>query len=509
MQPHELEIFYDSQISEHLEEVRRLREQRNADCSKTRNLPAEILTKIIGILEHSDRDRWEWGWNKLSAWVQVTHVCRAWRAFALNEPRLWTNLVAVSPDWLTDVLSRSKSAPLRLRFSDGTRYSSKYIELLNTAVTSPERIEHLEIRSDSDLLSSFTKPAPMLESLEIRSNAEFPPDFLGGSAPRLRYIKSTRALPLEASWLANVVRLECQKVHFEAAWLSQLTTLALTEGWDAIDATSGAVRRVNVDTLLSALENMPSLQRLSFAPPKSFDAAPSSRSAPVHLHHLHDITVELGDKCEAMALIFDSLMVDSIHTLETIWPRRWVEIGTLRPVCHFFATYYEGPDLHVLRCTDRDTQFSISLDQYTVPALSFKEHHPRPLSDFMRLLPCCTPRILDTNITATNVDSSCLRLVKALHRAPVEELHVVSSSSVLHTLFKLSNRPNPSYPFLRRLHIKGLDDYDLVPRLKRWIAARRSVARLEHLVIKGCDFFEEEIDSLQKIPSPTVVTILP
>ncbi|KAG9220394.1 hypothetical protein CCMSSC00406_0006659 [Pleurotus cornucopiae] len=351
-------------------------------------------------------------WNRLSAWIQVTHVCRSWRAFALNEPRLWTNLVAVSPDWLTDVLSRSKSAPLRLRFSDGTRYSPKYIELLNTALTSPERIEHLEIRSDSDLLSSFTKPAPVLESLEIRSNAEFPPDFLGASILRGSQI---------------------------------------------------------------------------------------IRHGSLHLHHLRDITVDLGDKCEAMAPLFDFLVVDSIHTLETIWPQRWVEIGTLRPVCHFFATYYGGPDLHVLRCTDRDTQFSISLDLYTMPALSFKERHPRALSDFMRLLPCCTPRILDTNITATNVDSSCLKLVQALHHAPIEELHVVSSTSV----------PNPSYPFLRRLHIKGLDDYDLVPRLKRWIAVRRSVACLEHLVIKGCDFLEEEIESLQKIPSPTVVTILP
>ncbi len=179
-------------------------------------------------------------------------------------------------------------------------------------------------------------------------------------------------------------------------------------------------------------------------------------------------------------------------------------------MCDFFNTFYEGPDLHVLRCTNRDTEFSSSSDPYIVPALSFKERCPSPWLPLIQLLPRCTPRILDTNIRATHSDGSCVHFVKdALRYAPIEEVRVASSSTMLHTLFKLSNGPNPSYPSLRRLHIKGLDDHGLVPRLKRWIATRRSVAVLEHLVIKGCDFVEREFESLQKIPSPTVVTILP
>ncbi|KAF4597897.1 hypothetical protein AB1N83_011764 [Pleurotus pulmonarius] len=465
----ELENLYDSQISHHLAE----------------NIQSGIQTGIPCLR------------------VKVAQVCRTWRSFALNEPRLWGNLIDVPLRSLAEVFSRSNSAPLRLRVYDDSPDQT----LL--AAVSPERIEHLEICCHSKLSSWFTKPTPILKSLEMRSEAEFPPDFLGGSAPRLRYVKSSRALPLEASWLANVVRLECQKVHFESAWLSRLTSLELTEGWDTLDAATGAVQRLDVDTLLSALENMPLLQRLSFGPPRSFIPLPCSRATPVHFHDLRDITVKLGDRCEVMATIFDSLVVDSIRTLETIWPWRWVKTETLKPVCDFFNTFYEGPDLHVLRCTNRDTEFSSSSDPYIVPALSLKEFHPSPWSPFIQLLPRCTPRILDTNITATHVDSSCLKLVKALHRALIEELHVVSSSSVLRTLFKLANGPNPSYPFLQRLHIKGLDDYDLVPPLKRWIAARRYVARLEHLVISGCDFMEEEFESLQKIPPPTVVTILP
>ncbi len=81
MEPHNLEILYDCLISEHLAEIRRLCEQRNADCSKTRKLPAEILTKIFRILEYSVRNP---DWDTLSEWVKVTQVCRTWRSFALN-----------------------------------------------------------------------------------------------------------------------------------------------------------------------------------------------------------------------------------------------------------------------------------------------------------------------------------------------------------------------------------------------------------------------------------------
>ncbi|KAF4597903.1 hypothetical protein EYR38_006295 [Pleurotus pulmonarius] len=507
MGPQDLEILFDTRISEHLSEVRLLREQRNAGCSKTRNLPTELLTKIFCILEHSARDPW---CDYLSEWVGVTHVCRTWRTAALDEPRLWANLVLAPLKWVPELLARSKSAPLGLRFGDGARSVPVLAQIFDTAVASPERIAYLEIDSHIPLLSYFTRPAPLLELLEIRANDAFPPDFLGGWAPRLRHVKSSRALPLQAGWLDGVVRLECEQVHFEAPWLAQLTTLELSEGWDALDAASGVVQRLNVDTLLSALENMPLLQRLSLAPPHSFDAAPCTRATPLHLPHLHSITVTLGDKCEAMATLFDALTVDALHTLETVWPkRRWFDEGAaVGPIARFVDACYDGPALRVLRCTDEDTEFSSACDPYIVPALSFREYHPT-WATFAQLLPRCRPRVLVTYIQTVREDSRCLRLVQELERTHIEELCAISYGSVFRILFKSSNGPEPSFPSLRRIHIEGLSDYDLVRRLKLWIALRQPVANIEHLVVKGCSFSEEEMELLRKIPRSTVVTILP
>lgn len=60
----------DNHINAHFAEIRLLREQRNAACSRTRGMPPEILSKIFGIVYRS---------------------CR--HAAPLNEPTLWTEKV--------------------------------------------------------------------------------------------------------------------------------------------------------------------------------------------------------------------------------------------------------------------------------------------------------------------------------------------------------------------------------------------------------------------------------
>ncbi|KAG9226558.1 hypothetical protein CCMSSC00406_0005775 [Pleurotus cornucopiae] len=82
----ELEEFLDKQIHAHLAEIRLLREQRNAACSRTKVLPPEILSNIFGILDVT------YNLKKVLyphlRWKAVTHVCRAWRHVALNEPTI-------------------------------------------------------------------------------------------------------------------------------------------------------------------------------------------------------------------------------------------------------------------------------------------------------------------------------------------------------------------------------------------------------------------------------------
>ncbi|KAI0760535.1 hypothetical protein C8Q74DRAFT_1297055 [Fomes fomentarius] len=48
-------------------------------------------------------------------WIQLTHVCRTWRAAALNTPAFWGDLPYTRKDVFLKLLTRSKQAPLRVK----------------------------------------------------------------------------------------------------------------------------------------------------------------------------------------------------------------------------------------------------------------------------------------------------------------------------------------------------------------------------------------------------------
>lgn len=192
MGPQELEILYNNQISAHLAEVRRLREQRNADCSKTKHLPAEILSRIFDSLACSGYSPWF-----PLQWVAATHVCRTWRNVALNEPTLWTDFTNVHPKWLRETFARSKAAPLILQWPIGPTDDLDII--LEHVLNSLERIGELRIFSKGSFVDRLIQPAPFLESLAICNKIKLAPNFLGGVAPRLRWVISLGSLPLEGS----------------------------------------------------------------------------------------------------------------------------------------------------------------------------------------------------------------------------------------------------------------------------------------------------------------------
>lgn len=82
----------DNHINAHFAEIRLLREQRNAACSRTRGLPPEILSKIFGILDYTRN--FKSVYCPRLRWMSATHVYRSCRhAAPLNEPTLWTEKV--------------------------------------------------------------------------------------------------------------------------------------------------------------------------------------------------------------------------------------------------------------------------------------------------------------------------------------------------------------------------------------------------------------------------------
>lgn len=467
----ELADFYDSQIDAHHDpgEIRTLRERRNADCSQTRRLPPEILTKIFSILGTFN---YEGQYTHLK-WMAVTHVCRTWRDNALNEPTLWTDFTDIHPKWVREVFTRSKAAPLRLRYGYDECSSDALDFVVGALVKSPERIRELQVVDyDGSFIDRLTQPTPFLEFLAVELGAPmtFPPSFLGGVAPRLRSVRCSGPLPLEAGWLTNVRSLEYNgSLDSRAHLLTKLTSLKLERG-----ATHG----MSIATLLSALESSPSLECLLIVAASDMDTVSRPhRSTPLHLHHLRDITFDLGSKSR-MAKIFRYLRVDDIEKLCTSWSYNFQNVTMLEHVCHFFNTCYHGDDLrYVVYDMSRGLElYTRSVDE-AGPSLLFRLYAWADPSKIVKLLPRCVPRIL---LTRLRPDMKALALSEC---DTIEELRI--SSGHLHHHFCVNGTSLP-YPSLRQLHfgerVVGLDS-EQVYQLVTWLAPRQP--RVEVFVREG------------------------
>ncbi|KAL4261748.1 F-box domain-containing protein [Pleurotus pulmonarius] len=487
----ELEDLYDAKIDAHFAEIRLLRSQRNADCSKTKNLPPEILSTIFGMLH---RDIAQHSYQK---WIGVTHVCRTWRNTALDDPSLWSNITVVPSKWIPEAFARSKAAPLDLRQGGYYDAGDKLDFIFDHVAEHPERIKRLHFHGEpAAFINSLTKPAPFLEHVSTTGDVDFPPDFLGGIAPRLKSVSCGGSLPLEATWLANLTRLECQRVHLGAAYLSNLISLELRYNWDALDAAGGVVPHINIDLLLSALQNMPLLQRLSLSLPTNFSDAPSNRSTPIHLHHLRDICVSLPRP--KMAFIFNHLRVDSIERLETSWPLYFKDTDMIEPVCRFFNECYHGSNLSYLLQESHALEmhrFVGSTPAHT-PVLLFRSFRPTDLAIVVNMLPLCVPRIF-----ATDKELPFKSPFPLADCDTIEELHVISKYSTS-TVLEFSDEPSIPYPSLRQLHLERVSfvpKAKRIPPLKRWISKRKSGTKIELLVLKNCGLSDKDIASLQKV----------
>lgn len=193
-------------------------ERRNTLVPISR-IPPEVLTSIFKYLVHyhSQPD----GYVQDQHWMAFSHVCRAWRAYALACATLWSNLPCItgSPDLTEEFLFRSKSVPLTIVappcLDQGLRIVSEH----------PSRISRIAFRFRTDdettfALTRMQKPANMLESLTLEATAQsrgyfevIPDTFLSQHAPNLRSLT-----------------LKCIVIHSSSPLLRGLTSLSL-RGW--------------------------------------------------------------------------------------------------------------------------------------------------------------------------------------------------------------------------------------------------------------------------------------
>ncbi|KDQ31491.1 hypothetical protein PLEOSDRAFT_1096295 [Pleurotus ostreatus PC15] len=491
-QSKELEDYYDNRIDACLAEARLLRQQRNADCSKTKHLPAEILSRIFGCLVycgHSD--------DFPLQWIAATHVCRTWRTIALNEPTLWADFTDVHPKWVREMFSRSQAAPLILRLSlDSAKHLGFIFE---HALAYPARIGELRV-SQQPFMPRLTRPAPFLRALDI-GDVDIPPNFLGGVAPRLRTLNCSgnMHLPPEASWLENLTELNSLGgVNLQASYMSKLTSLCLGGDWSAWDAASGQPCRVSVDTLLSALENMPLLQSLNLLLPNDVQQASRSRLAPVYLQHLSDVTI-IFDTLEA-ATIFHHLRTDKIKKLVAAGLCD-DNIAMIEPACRFFETFYHDGGLQYLLYKRHALEVH-RIESYGVHTLVLMIEYweylaPSTLAGVVSMLPSCVPQILEMELD----NESPLQAFALPECGTIEELRISTHYRTPLNVFQTNDTPTAPYPSLRRLELQFID-FTFTPEsaalLKRWISAREPSATPE-LVLRDCAIWEQDFASLQDV----------
>ncbi|TFY64321.1 hypothetical protein EVJ58_g2690 [Rhodofomes roseus] len=157
-------------------------------------LPPEVLSEVFmhtagaGGRSTAQSDRWGIYMESLTrpySWIRVSHVCRHWRAVALNCPALWGNLtVTKQREWMEEVLGRSKKAPLYVSVDISMslpmglsatfypRVNSPQEDSLASILSHTARIRSLSLGSKGPLSERILRlldgPAPLLETLTMR-----------------------------------------------------------------------------------------------------------------------------------------------------------------------------------------------------------------------------------------------------------------------------------------------------------------------------------------------------
>jgi F-box-like len=163
-------------------------------------------TDLSQVHFHHGRGTW-------TEWTVVSHVCRHWRAVALEFPELWSRINARMPvRWMEAMIERSKDVPISIiNFYLFRILCLRKREILLNVLSEPSRWRQIDVDLPHrngvvfKLISSLTTPAPSLVDLALNvgtsdyhgSPKVLPWNFLAASAPSLRRLK---VVGCEPSW---------------------------------------------------------------------------------------------------------------------------------------------------------------------------------------------------------------------------------------------------------------------------------------------------------------------
>ncbi|CAL1716262.1 unnamed protein product [Somion occarium] len=160
----------ETRIMRHLLAVRAI---RNTLAPAINRLPEEIMSIIMSIFKEDTIV------DDLPSphWQQIAHVCRWWRAVALQTASLWTYLNASNVDVTHAYLTRSGNAPLHISISSFVT-TTTVREVVDLIVPHSRRIVNLDLSwfffdTPNEMARLISQPLPILRKLKLVNM--FPP----------------------------------------------------------------------------------------------------------------------------------------------------------------------------------------------------------------------------------------------------------------------------------------------------------------------------------------------
>ncbi|KAJ8496014.1 hypothetical protein ONZ45_g12622 [Pleurotus djamor] len=419
-------------------------------------------------------------------WLNVSNVCRDWHNIVIDTPRLWSSITLGPADRALEMLKRSKSVPLQIRYTS-THDTPSFLRLSEAFMSQIHRIREIEIPSSNCysmefLLTNENAEASMLEVLKLDGTNPYalPEPVLNRGMPCLRFLtlaNGTLTKPLPP--------------------LPRLTHLTINPS-----------PVVSVELLLMSLRNTPNVESMSIAC-LSHTPSPHTNLPTVSLPRLNHFCV--SSSSIHASKIFDAMRYPrstAIHYSTQRGHTRDEDLSSLQAVCSRYSLDGTAP---ILQLTVKVDDNFLQMAAYT----STTTAHPASLSIMLpksagvlvasaRLcsaLPLSTiPRLLLHGLPTFNPLSSSFRQVRTLELSACHP-------AVIRSLLKDPQGQLPM-PRLRKLMLSSFRlsnsriqrNEDLCKPLKNVLAQRKAKhSKIQSLVLTQCTVSSRVVNELRQL----------
>ncbi|KAI0264872.1 hypothetical protein BC834DRAFT_237067 [Gloeopeniophorella convolvens] len=282
-------------------------------------LPTELLARIFHLLRDSrdyDKDA------RLPLSVAVTHVCRHWREVALSDSSLWSALRNSAPrcsqKWLTEMLIRSKNAPLDIEVYE------PHTNFLHSLTHHSSRISRLclsSLEGSPGVQSLLETEAPVLEDLRMETAYHWPGQATGPIVAWHDPPVSTGGFRLFHQQSSKLRKIHLYNIRIPWVYFPKctLTHLEITQSLDAEESHAAEIIRLGtLDDLINIIADSPCLERLTL---KDCLAPVSSQPALVEpvieLPRLRQL--DLSGPSSSVLRIFQSLHAPVLRVLDLVF----------------------------------------------------------------------------------------------------------------------------------------------------------------------------------------------